>query len=96
MCYIHAGVSLDATPFVVSRTAEVTCSSDDGIADRIEIVSEDGLLMASEASVQHLTLTVNPVTDSLHNTNFTCSVTRTMGTTTQTDSQAITVTVNGM
>ncbi len=93
---LHAGVSLDETVFVVSSTANVTCSSEDGVADRIEIVSEDGQLMASEVSVQTLMLTVNPVTDSLHNTNFTCSVTRSMGTTTRTDSQAITISVNGM
>ncbi len=89
---------LDATPFFVSCTASVTCSSDDGVADRIEIVSEDGQLMASEVSVQTLTLTVNPVTDSLHNTTFTCSVTRNMGgTANQTVScQAVFITVNGM
>ncbi len=90
-------MSLDEAGFIVGGTANVTCSSDDGVADRIEIVSEDGQLMISEVSVQTLTLTVNPVTDSLHNTNFTCSVTRSMGTANQTVSnQAITITVNGM
>ena len=69
----------------------VTCSSDDGVADRIEIVSDAG--QVSQASVETLTLTINPVSDSLHNTDVTCTVTRTNG---MVADQTLTITVDGM
>ena len=90
-------MSLDKSDFVVGSVATVMCSSDDGVADRIEIVSEDGQLMVSEMSVQTLTLTVDPVMDTLHNSDITCTVTRDMGTVNETVSnQTITITVDGM
>ncbi len=91
------GVSLVATNFVVGGAAMVTCSSDDGVAERIEIVMESGRLMASEVSVETLTLSIDTVTDTLHNTSITCFVTRATGTTSLiVSNQTITITVNGM
>ena len=86
-------MSLDETGFLVGGMGMVTCSSDN-LADRIEIISSTGL-MRSRMSVRTVTLTINPVTDTLHNSNMNCSVTRGMGTPTQTrDYQTITISVD--
>ena len=85
----YIGVDLNNTNFIVGSVAMVTCSSDDGVADRIEIISEAGRV--DQASVETLTLTINPVTDSLHNTNVICTVTRNNG---MVANQILTITVD--
>ena len=76
--FFHVGVTItnDALPFTVGQNAVLTCSSDSGVANRIEWVSRDGVVLASDTSVQQLQLMLMPVNDSLsvHTSNFTCSV----------------------
>ena len=77
--------------------ATVTCSNDGGVADRIQIVTESGNLMASEMSVEMLTLTIDPVTDTLHNSDVTCFVTNNAGGADETVfNQTLAITVDGM
>ena len=68
-----------AAGFVVGSAATVTCSSDSGNADRIEWRSREGQVLVSGVSVQQLDLILNPVSDSLHDSNITCFVTRDEG-----------------
>ena len=90
-------MSFDVTDFVVGAFGMVMCSSDDGVADRIEITSSVKQLMVSEMFVPTATLIINLVTDSLHNSDITCTVTRDMGMANETVSnQTITITVEGM
>ena len=96
--YLHAGVTItnNPLPFTVGQNAVLTCSSDTGVVDRIEWVSRDGVVLASDTSVQQLQFMLRPVNDSLsvHTSNFTCSVTRDEGTHNQTISnQTLPVTV---
>ena len=73
----------------------VTCSNIDGEADSIEIVSEAGSVMSNN-TMQALTLIIDPITDSLHNSAITCRVTRDRGTENETVfNQTIPVTVDG-
>ena len=91
MCHC-VGVVLVRTPFTVGDMGIVMCSNDGGVADRIGIVSEAGRLMTSQASVQTLTLTIDPITDSLHNSDITCHVTRNRS---EVFTQTLPITVNG-
>ena len=81
--YFHAGVTItnDPLPFTVGQNAVLTCSSDSGVADYIQWVSRNGVVLASDTSVQQLQFMLRPVNDSLsvHSSNFTCSVTRDEG-----------------
>ena len=93
---MYTGVILGRTHFIVGGVGMVTCLNDGGVADRIEIVSEAGGLMTSQTSVQTLTLTIDPITDSLHNSDITCRVNRNSGTANQAVfPQTLTVTVDG-
>lgn len=71
------GVNIINSNFTVGDVAMVTCSNEDEVANRIEIVSESDQI--SQASVETLSLIINPVPDSLHNTNVTCTVNKTNG-----------------
>ena len=98
--YFHAGVTITNSPlpFTLGQNAELTCSSDTAV-DRIEWVSSDGVVLASNISVQQLNFMLRPVNDSLsvHTSSFTCSVTRDKGTLNQTISnQTLQVTVASM
>ncbi len=73
--YVYT-VTVTGGDFTVGSVAVVTCSSDDGVVDRIELISEAGQLMANKTSVQMLALPLDPVTDSLHLSEFICFVTR--------------------
>ena len=74
----------------------VTCSNYGGVADRIEIVSESGGLMTSQTFVQTLTLTIDLVTDSLHNSDISCCVTRGRSTANEAVfNQTLTISVDG-
>ena len=80
----------------MGQNAVLTCSSDTGVVDRIKWVSRNGLVLASDTSVQQLQFMLRPVNDSLsvHTSNFTCSVTRDEGRLNQTISnQTLPVTV---
>ena len=81
--FFHAGVTItnDPLPFTVGQNAVLTCSSDSGVVDRIHWVSRNGLVLASDTSVQQLQFMLRPVNDSLsvHTSNFTCSVTKDEG-----------------
>ena len=99
--YFHAGVTItnDPLPFTVGQDAVLTCSSNTGVVDRIQWVSRNGLVLASDTSVQQLQFMLRPVNDSLsvHTSNFTCSVTRDEGRLNQTISnQTLPVTVISM
>ena len=96
--YFHAGLTIisDPLPFTVGQNAVLTCSSDTGVVDHIQWVSRNGVVLASDTSVQQLQLMLRPVNDSLsvHTSNFTCSVTRDEGKFNQTiSSQRLPVTV---
>ena len=92
MCHC-VGVVLVRTSFTVGGVGRVTCSNDGGVADRIEIVSEAGGLMTSQ--MQNLTLTIDPINDSLHNSDITCRVTRSSDTGSEVFTQTLFVTVDG-
>ena len=81
--FFHAGVTItnDPLPFTVGQDAVLTCSSDTGAVDRIQWVSRDGVVLASDTSVQQLQLMLGPVNDSLtiHTSYFTCSVSKDEG-----------------
>ena len=96
--FFHAGVTItnDPLPFTVGQDAVLTCSSDTGVIDRIQWVSRDGVVLASDTSVQQLQFMLRPVNDSLsvHTSYFTCSVTKYEGRLNQTISnQTLSVTV---
>ena len=89
-------ITSDPDVFTVGSRAVVTCSSDTGVADRIEWVSGAGLVLVSGTSVRELELPFNPVNDSLHGSEVTCSVTRDEGSTNQTVfSQTLSISVRG-
>ena len=96
--FFHAGVTITNDPltFMVGQDAVLTCSSQTGVVDRIQWVSRDGVVLASDTSVQQLQLMLRPVNDSLsvHTSSFTCSVTKDEGRLNQTISnQTLPVTV---
>ena len=71
-------VTSDPLPFAVGQSAVLTCTSDTGAAGRIEWVTKDGVVLASDTAVEELQLMLSPVNDSLsvHMANFICFVTR--------------------
>ena len=71
---------------MVGQNVVLTCSSDTGVVDRIQWVSRDGVVLASNTSVQQLQFMLRPVNDSLsvHTSFFTCSLTKDEGTLNQT------------
>lgn len=78
------GVAITSDPFIVGNRVVVTCSDNVGVADRIEWLSEMGQVVASESSVQQLTLTFDPVNDTFRDSEVTCLVTRNETISTQT------------
>ena len=99
-CTVCAGVTItsDPLPFTVGSRSEAVCSSDSGVVDRIEWLSGEGTVAASDKSVQHLMLVFDPVNDSLslRNSDFTCLITRDEGTPVETVSnQTLPITVEG-
>ena len=73
---LNTGVTITSDRFILGSRAVATCSSDSGVADRMEWVSEVGQLVTSAVSVQTLDLVLDPVQDTLHGVMFTCIVTR--------------------
>ena len=94
-----AGVTLTTSGtdfFTVGGRSVVTCSSDSGVADRMQWLSGAGLVLATDTSIQQLDLTFDPVNDSLHGSEVTCSVTRDEGRPSQTVStQTLPISVRG-
>ena len=89
-------ITRDTAFFTVGSPAVVTCSSDSGVADRIEWRSGEGQVLVTSNSVQQLDLTFAPVNDSIHGSNITCFVTRDEGRANQTVSnQTLFVSVRG-
>ncbi len=62
-------------PLTVGRDETLTCVSELGMADRIEWTSS-GRVLASESSIDRLSLTFSPVNDTtdIHGNDFVCSV----------------------
>ena len=71
-------VTSDPLPFTVGQNAVLTCTSDTGVADLIEWVTKDGVVLASDTAVEELQLVLSPVNDSLsvNMADFICIVTR--------------------
>ena len=98
--YYVLGVSIsvfsDSGGFIVGSEATLTCSSDNGVADRIEWRSREGQVLVSRDSVQQIDLILNPVNDSLHDSSISCSVIRDEGRANQTvSSQTLPISVRG-
>ena len=70
-----SGVSISSDPFIVGMSATHTCTSDVS-ANRIEWLDNDRRVVAIVTSMDQLDLTFNPVNDSIHNSVYTCRVTR--------------------
>ena len=70
---------MDTDRFTVGSRTIVTCSSDAGMADRILWVSGMGEVLVNETQVDEADLRFNPVNDSLHGSEVTCSVIRNEG-----------------
>ena len=60
---------------VVGEAASITCVSD-APATRIEWLDSERRVVARVTSMDQLVLTFNPVNDSIHNSVYTCRVTR--------------------
>ena len=79
-CVFFSGVLIRTDPFIVGMLATLTCTSDIS-ADRIEWLDQSDLdserrAVARVTSMDRLDLTFNPVNDSIHNSVYTCRVTR--------------------
>ena len=71
-------VTSDPLPFTVGQSAVLTCTSDTGVAGRIEWVTKDGVVLSSDTAVEELQLVLSLVNDSLsvHMADFICIVMR--------------------
>ena len=74
-CCYFSGVLIRTDPFIVGMLATLTCTSDVS-ANRIEWLDSDRRVVARVTSMNRLELTFNPVNDSIHNSVYTCKVTR--------------------
>ena len=95
----YQGVTISNDPFIIGSRATATCTSDSGVADRIEWRSNEGDVLDSGTSLSDLVLVLDPVNDSLsvHGSEFTCVITRDEGLANETVSnQTLPVTVRGM
>lgn len=72
------GVDITSDQLIVGSRAVMTCFYDLGVADRIDLVSGVGQVVASATSVRQLSLTLDPVNDTLHGLEVTCFVTPSM------------------
>ena len=70
---------MDTDRFTLGNRTVVTCSSDTGVADRILWVSGTGEVLVNETQVDEADLRFDPVNDSLHGLEVTCSVIRDEG-----------------
>ncbi len=90
--YINAGVQIlgDDPPFAVGGMATLLCVSDSDVT-MIEWFDGSNTRVNMTTTGRKLDYTLYPVTDDLHETTFTCRVTRTTGVA----EQSITLTVTG-
>ena len=74
---INAGVVILGADqsLVVGEAASITCVSD-APATRIEWLDSERRVVARVTSMDQLDLTFNPVNDNVHNSVYTCQVTR--------------------
>ena len=66
----------DSDLFIVGSYVELTCTSEVGVADRIEWVSGAGQVLRNGTLIQQLSLTFDPVSDSLQESEVICRLTR--------------------
>ena len=77
--YVGPTVSgVEQLPFTVDSAATLSCS--DSAASSIEWLDSMRRVVEMTTSQQQLDLTFNPVNDSIHNTGYSCRVTRRDGT----------------
>ena len=77
MC-MCAGVDVtsDSDNFIVGSSIELTCTNVLGVADRMEWVSGAGQVLGNGTLIQQLSLTFDPISDSLQGSEVICVVTR--------------------
>ena len=92
--YLGVTVSIVSDSFIVGSSAQLTCSSDLDEAVLIEWVSETGQVASTTGTM--LTLSIDLVNDSLHETEFTCFVTRVSRHGTSTANGTFIITVTGV
>ena len=68
-------MTLLSGPFIVGMSATLTCTSDVS-ANRIEWLDSERRVVAMTTAMDQLDLTFNPVNDSIHNSVYTCRVTK--------------------
>ena len=68
-------MTLHSDPFIVGMSATLMCTSDVS-ADQIEWLDSERRVVARVTSMDRLDLTFNPVNDSIHNSVYTCRVTK--------------------
>ena len=69
-------ITSDSDNFIVGSSVELTCTNDLGAAERIEWLSGAGKLLLNGTSIRQLSLTYDPVSDSLQGSEVICVVTR--------------------
>lgn len=87
------GISIEGAsslPFIVGSTANIRCVSDSPVTI-IQWLGTSDIEIAMTMTGQTLDLQISPVSDSLHNSVYTCRVTRAEGT----REQSITLSVTG-
>ena len=87
------GISIEgdgSLPFTVGTTASIRCVSD-SVATMIQWLDPSGVEVAMTTTGQTLDLPFTPVSDSLHNSEYTCRATRAEGI----GEQNVTLTVTG-
>ena len=73
--HFFSGVSVRSNPFIFGMSATLTCTSD-APATKIEWLDSEERVVARVTSMNWLDLIFNPVNDSIHNSVYTCRVTR--------------------
>ena len=73
--FFFSGILIRTDPFIVGTSATLTCTSDVS-ADQIEWLDSERRVVARVTSMDQLELTFNPVNDSIHNSVYTCRVTK--------------------
>ena len=68
-------MSISSDLFIVGMSATLTCTSDVS-ANQIEWLDSERRVVARVTSMDQLDLIFNPVNDSIHNSVYTCRVTR--------------------
>ena len=75
MCCLFSGILIRTDSFIVGMSASLTCTGDTP-ATRIEWLDSERRVVSRVTSMDQLDLTFSPVNDSIHNSVYTCRVTR--------------------